>query len=46
MGLSPGPLTQLCQDLGTGPLAEERRLSQEVRVPVAVILVGVGGQLC
>lgn len=39
-GLFPKSLTQKSQDLGTGSLAEERKLSQEVRVPVAVILVG------
>lgn len=39
-GLFPKSLTQQSQDLGTGSLAEERKLSEEVRVPVAVILVG------
>lgn len=39
-GLFPMSLTQQSQDLGAGSLAEERKLSQEVRVPVAVILVG------
>ena len=46
MGLFPKSLTQQSQIWGAGPWAEEGTLNQEVRVPLALNLVGVGSQLC
>lgn len=46
VGLFPKSLTQQSQIWGAGPWAEEGTLNQEVRVPLALNLVGVGSQLC